>query len=129
MSLYYREGWADYFGNILVDSIYQELGIEVWPDPHNYRKYAGMEYFRKRLEENNPQLQSFNNAGRFWSEHGSEIGFNNIPGFFKSIKEENVENPGAKEKYLKVVKGYIDKQDVDVWFEQYADNLIINEKK
>lgn len=129
MSYDYREAWADYFGNTLVDSIFQTLGTEFWPEPHNYREYAGMRYFQKRLDENNPQLQSFNNAGRFWSEIGSEIGFNHIPEFFNSIKEDKVENPGAKGKLLNVVKGYIDKQEVEEWFGHYADDLILDDEK
>jgi len=128
MSLNYREGWADYFGNMIVDSLYNEHGTDIWPNPHNFKKYAGMEYFHNRLEEDNPKLQSFNNASQFWYDLGSEIGFNNIQLFFDTIKTDKVDNPGAREKFNKVLEEYLKKQDIEGWFEQFVDDLIINKE-
>lgn len=128
MSYDYREAWADYFANMTVDRLYDELGIEIWPEPHDYRKYAGMDYFLKRIKTNNPKLQSFNKAGLFWFELGSEIGFSNIQLFFNSIEGERVDNPGAKKKFAQVLEGYMEKQDFEAWFDQYAEVLIINKE-
>ena len=125
MSYNYREAWAVYFGNMIIDSLYEEYGMDIWPAPHDYKKYAGMKYFLGRIENNNPELQGFNNAGLFWYELGSELGFSNIPKFFNSLKEEKVDNPGAKEKFAKILEGYMAKQDNQNWFDQYSGDLII----
>lgn len=124
MSYDYRESWADYFGNIIIDSLYRELGIDFWPEQHEYNRYAGMDYFLKRIEKNNPELQSFNNSGLFWYELGNEIGFSNIHMFFNSIEAHKVDNPGAMNKFIDVLKLYLEGRDVEAWFEQYAKNLI-----
>ncbi len=124
MSYDYREAWADYFGNVIVDSLFEEFGMDIWPEPHEYKKYAGMEYFLSRIEKRNPKLQSFNNAGLFWFELGSEIGFNNIQKFFNSVKDEKVDNPNAEGKFVEVLEGYMAKPDVNSWFNQYSEDLI-----
>jgi len=126
MSYDYREAWADYFGNMIIDSLYEAFGMEIWPEPHNYKKYAGMEYFLGRIEIGNPKLQSFNNAGQFWYEIGSEIGFNNINILFSSVRDEKVDNPGAKGKFEKVLEKHMAKPDVQDWFNQYSGDLIID---
>jgi hypothetical protein len=111
---------------MIVDSIYEELGTDFWPEPHNFKKFAGMEYFLNRIEENNPELQNFNHAGQFWNKLGSGIGFSNIQSFFYALKEKKVDNPGAMDKFTKVLEGYMEEQDIQVWFVPYADDLIIS---
>jgi hypothetical protein len=128
MSYDYRESWADYFGHILVDSIYEQLGIEFWPEPHDFRKYAGMDYFGKRIKEDIPELQSFNHAGKFWFELGFWIGFNHFPKFFNDIKKYKVDNPDAERKFAEVVELYDTGQHPEGWFEEYAEDLIINQE-
>jgi len=128
MSHDYREAWADYFGNMIIDSIYDELGIEIWPQIHDYKKFAGMEYFLNRIEKNNPKLNSFNNAGLFWYELGSGIGFDNIQFFFNSLKDQKVDNLGAAGKFKEVLKEYLEVEKIEEWFEKYAENLIINKE-
>lgn len=129
MSYDYRESWADYFGNFIIDSIYKQFGIDCWPEPHDYRKYSGMEYLIQRIEKNDPKLQSFNKASLFWHELNLAIGFNNLHGFFEEVNIQKVNNPNAKEKYLEVLSGYLQKSELEEWFQQYADYLILNEKK
>ncbi len=128
MSYDYRESWADYFSNMIIDSIYEHIGIDFWPEPHDYRKYAGIEFLLKRIEKDNPKLQSFNQACSFWYELGDTIGFSNINRFFESINSQKVDNPGAKGKFAGVLKDYLDNNEVDEWCRQYADHLIINEE-
>lgn len=128
MSYDYRESWADYFANTLIDSVYENIGINFWPEPHDYRKYAGREFFLKRLEKDNPDLRSFNQACLFWYEFGEIVGFSNICRFFDSINSQKVDNPEAKGKFTNVLKDYVDQNEVDEWKEKYADNLIINKE-
>jgi hypothetical protein len=87
-----------------------------------------MEYFLRRIEKNNPKLRSFNNAALFWCELGSEVGFNEIQSFFTSLKAQKVDNPGALEKFKKVLRLYMEGEDFEGWFEQYAEDLIINKE-
>jgi hypothetical protein len=120
------ESWADYFGNMLIDSLYEELGIDFWPEPHDYTQYAGMDFFRSRIEQNNPDLLSFNRACLFWYTLGKEIGFSKIFSFFEAIDSQKVDNPGAKGKFAAVLSDYLDTGAVEDWCLQYADYLILN---
>ncbi len=126
MSYDYRESWADYFANTIIDSLYENIGINFWPEPHNYRKYAGTAFLLERLETDNPDLQNFNQACSFWYELGDSIGFSNLSRFFKSINSQKVDNPGAKEKFAAVLRDYLEKDQVDEWNFKYAEYLIIN---
>jgi len=128
MSYDYRESWADYFGNYIIDSIYHQLGTDFWPEPHEFRQYSGMEYFINRIERNNPKLLSFNSACQYWHQLSMAIGFNNFNSLFEAIKIQKVNNPGAKSKYEGVLRGFIEDRDVEEWFSQYAEYLIINEE-
>lgn len=128
MSYDYRESWADYFANTIIDSLYETIGIDFWPEPHDYRQYAGLEFFLKRLETDNPDLQSFNQACSFWYELGETIGFSRISRFFESINWQKVDNPEAMEKFAGVLRDYLDNSEVDEWKVKYADNLIINKE-
>ena len=128
MSYDYREAWADYFGNMIVDSLYDEFGIDIWPEPHDYRKYAGIEYLIARIEKNSPKLQSFNNASLFWYELGAELGFSNIQKLFSAINEEKVDNPGALDKFANVLERYLEKPNFQEWFDQYSGALIISKE-
>ena len=87
-----------------------------------------MEYFLIRIEKNNPKLNSFNNAGLFWYELGSRIGFDNIQFFFNSLKDQKVDNPGAVGKFKEVLREYLEIEKIEGWFEKYAENLIINKE-
>ena len=126
MSYDYRESWADYFGNIVIDSLYKEHGIDFWPVAHDFNRFAGMDFFFKRIAKNNTELQSFNNSGLFWNDLGNEIGFSNIYSFFNSIEAQKVDNPGAKKKFMDVLKLYLERRDLELWFDQYPEDLIID---
>jgi hypothetical protein len=128
MSYDYRESWADYFGNYIIDSIYLQLGIDFWPEPHDYRKYAGMEYLLNRIKRNNPKLLSFNRASQFWHELSMAIGFDNLNSLFEAIERQKVNNPEAKSKYVEALGRFIEDRELEEWFQQYAEYLIINEE-
>lgn len=126
MSYDYRESWADFFGNFLIDSVFQYLGTDFWPEPHDYSESAGMDFFLQRIENDNPKLQSFNKSALFWYELNLKLGFRNIPGFFEEIKKKRVRNPDAKQKFLDVLEEYIGEDDLPTWFNEYADYLILD---
>lgn len=126
MSYDYRESWADFFGNYLIDSVYHYLGADFWPEPHDYRESAGMEFFLQRIERDNPELLSFNKSSLFWYELNSKLEFRNMPEFFEKIKNKRVRNPDAKQKYLDVLKASLGEDDITAWFNDYADYLILD---
>jgi len=108
----YREGWADFFGNIMIDSLHKILGPDFWPDPHNYLEYAGMQYFVNRLESDTViQNASFNYSSSFWYNLSLRIGVENISSFFRSVKSSRIRNPHCETKFLAVLKQFITDED------------------
>ncbi len=128
MSYNYMESWAVFFGNCVIDSVEQVLGTDFWPEPYNYLEFSGTDYMKKRIERNDSALIDMNKSYLFWMDLNSKIGFENINSFFKSIDEEKVRNPNAKDKYLNVLKMFINNINVEQWFNEYAEYLIIVEK-
>ena len=103
----YREGWADFFGNLMIDSLHMTLGTGFWPDPHNYLEYAGMQYFANRIETDTTiQNASFNYSSSFWYFLSVRMGIENISSFFRSVKSSKVRNPHCETKFLAVLKQY-----------------------
>lgn len=103
----YREGWADFFGNLMIDSIHKTLGPDFWPDPHNYLEFAGMQYFESRLESDTTiQNASFNYSSSFWNNLSVQIGVENMSSFFRSVKSGKVRNPHCATKFIAVLKQY-----------------------
>lgn len=125
MSYDYREAWADYFGNLMVDSVYDQLGTGFWPDPHDYREYSGMDYFAERSSEERPEMRTFYRAGMFWYELSGMIGFNHINGLFDALEKSNVKNPGAGDKYQEILSRFMPGEHTEEWFTRYADGLIL----
>ena len=46
------EGWAHYFGSVIVSHVYEKLGEKAWTPPHNYHESSGVP--RLTLQVNNP---------------------------------------------------------------------------
>lgn len=122
----YREGWADYFGNLMVDSVYETLGFNFWPDSHNYLEFAGMKYFLARLEsDTSDQNRKFNYCSLFWYKLSNQIGIVNISSYFKSLKAYNVRNPNCYAKFVKVMGHYNSEPDFLLDLERNKDALLI----
>lgn len=126
MSYDYRESWADFFGNFIIDSIHHQLGNDFWPEPHNYTETAGIEFLIHRIEKDNPKLMSFNKSSLYWYDLNSKVGFRNINDFFAEINKQKVNNPNAKEKYVKILTLFIQENDLEEWFNKYAEYLILD---
>ncbi len=45
------EGWAHYFGSVVTSYLFEKLGEQVYPDPHNYHETSGMGHFLRQLAE------------------------------------------------------------------------------
>lgn len=126
MSYNYRESWADFFGNFIIDSVKQELGIDFWPESYNYLKFSGTDYMKSRIDKNDLAIKDFNKACLFWLDLNSKVGFTKMNSFFVEIKEYKVSNPNAKDKFLQVLKNFSKEKDIEAWFNEYADYLILD---
>lgn len=125
MSYDYREAWADYFGNLLVDSIYDRLGTGFWPDPHDYSEFSGMDYFAERIREDRPEMQTFYRAGMYWYELAGMLDFSQFGKLFDALEKGRVNNPGASEKYVEILTRFIPGEHTAEWFTRYAEGLIL----
>lgn len=128
MTYEYRESWADFFGNYMIDSVYQYLGTNFWPEPHNYLETAGTDFLIKRLHQDKDkgELEGFNYSCLFWYELNEKIGFDNFSKFFNELAKQKVKNPDAKGKYLKVLTSFIDDNELSGWYNKYANYIILN---
>lgn len=126
MSYSFRESWADFFGNVIIDSVYSQIGIDLWPEPYNYLEFAGIEYFKKRIMMKDEKMEKFNRSGLFWYELNSKMSFNNFQDLFTLISKQNVKNPNARKEFLDVLQEACSNDDIENWYNLYADYLIVN---
>lgn len=128
MSYSFRESWADFWGNTVIDSIYFEMGSEFWPKPYNYLEFSGSEYMQKRIDQNHSKLVNFNRSVQFWIELNSIIGFNRMNQLFEQVNEKKVSNPNARHEFLLALKAITDDNTVKDLLDQYSDVLILKNK-
>ncbi len=126
MSYNFRESWADFWGNFVIDSVYAELGTDFWPNSYDYLEFSGMDYMTKRINQNNSKIADFNNAGEFWIELNSMIGFKNMNQLFEQVNQLKVSNPNAKEEFLGVLKKLTDNKSILDLYNEYSDLLIVD---
>ncbi|MEZ8221923.1 hypothetical protein GG496_002093 [Candidatus Fervidibacteria bacterium JGI MDM2 JNZ-1-D12] len=44
------EGWTYYFGSVITSHLFEKLGAQVYPDPHDYHETSGMARLLRQLE-------------------------------------------------------------------------------
>lgn len=44
------EGWAHYFGSVVVSHVYEKLGEKVWTPPHNYHESSGLPRLLRQVQ-------------------------------------------------------------------------------
>jgi hypothetical protein len=126
MSYNFREAWADFWGNFVIDSVHAELGKDFWPEPYDYLNFSGMEYMTRRIEQNNPKIAEFNQAGKFWMDLNSLIGFENMNQLLEQVNVINVSNPDAEEEFLRALKTVANDDRVGDLFTEFANILILD---
>ena len=126
MSKSYRESWADFFGNYMIDSVYQHLGSDIWPEPHNYLMTAGTGFMLNRFQHRKENPDEFDYSCKYWYELNERLGFDKFSGFFEEIARQKVRNPDAREKYFMVLSDFTGDEELSVWFNKYADHLILS---
>jgi hypothetical protein len=83
----YGEGWANYFGSLMIENVYKSLGLDIWPDKHDYQKSRGMQAFLKNIKTNTSTKENdYYYCSLFWYNLSSRIGQNNVSNFFYTIK-------------------------------------------
>lgn len=126
MSYNFRESWADFFGNFVIDSIHSEMGTDFWPNPYNYLEFSGIEYMKKRIDQNNPKILGFNRSGQFWINLNSIIGFDKMSQIFEQVNFKKVSNPDAKQEFLIALKAVSNDKEIESLYNEYSDILILN---
>ena len=128
MSYSFRESWADFWGNTIIDSINAELGTDFWPTPYDYLEFSGGEYMTKRIEQNNAKIAEFNKACQFWIDLNTRVGFENMNRIFEKVNQIKVSNPNAKEEFLLVLRAVTDDHKIENFYNQYSGVLIVETK-
>ena len=101
----YKEGWANYFGSLMIEDVYRNLGIKVWPDPHDYHASSGILSFMKSIKANTSSKEKgFYCCSLFWYNLSSRIGKNNISNFFYTINLSDIDISNSDIKFLDTLK-------------------------
>ena len=107
MTVDYSEGWANYFGCLMVENVYKSLGVEAWPNQHNYHKSRGLQAFLKGINDNKSKENiGFFYCSLFWYNLGKQIEKSNICNFMVSLKVSNINKADCEIKYLDLLKMY-----------------------
>ena len=103
----YKEGWANYFGSLMIEDVYRNLGIKVWPDPHDYHASRGILSFMKSIKANTSSKEKgFYCCSLFWYNLSSRIGKNNMSNFFYTINLSEIDISNSENKFLDLLKAY-----------------------
>ena len=88
------EGWAHYAGSVMVDTVYDELGPDLWPDKYDYRQ-DGTRRLDQQLGKDKPD-GVVATAGR-WRELDKLIGRKNFGKLFAAWNDATImpADPGA----------------------------------
>lgn len=120
----YRESWADYFGNLMIDTVYHKFGADIWPETHDYTNNSGMIFLKDRISNNNEKLKEFNACSQFWIELSDKIGFSNYHDFFLEITSTLRTIDDKKSGFVLVISKFTADKNVNDWFNKYADYII-----
>ncbi len=103
----YSEGWANYFGSLMIEKVYKNLGVEAWPDQHEYHKSRGLQAFLKNIKANTlSKEKDYYYCSLFWYKLSSRIGKNNIRNFFYAIQMSDINIRNSDTKFLLLLKQY-----------------------
>jgi len=107
MTIDYGEGWANYFGSLMIENVYKNLGVKVWPDQHDYHKSRGVKAFLKNIKANTSSKEkAFYICSLFWYNLSSRIGKNNISNFFYTINVSDINSSNSEIKFVNILKLY-----------------------
>jgi RNA polymerase sigma-70 factor (ECF subfamily) len=116
------EGWAHYLGSALVDEVYANEGIELWPEAYDYRTDGVL-----RLDEQlaRPKPSDTARGARLWRELGRAIGPEKLPLLFAAWGRAKIDlaDPAADlKKELEKVAG---DARVAAWWDEAGSLLFV----
>lgn len=101
------EGWANYFGSLMIEHVYQNLGIKAWPDQHDYHKSRGIQAFLKGIKTNkSKEYNGFYYSSLFWYNLSTRIGKKNLCKFIVSLNISNINSSNCEKKFVDIFKMY-----------------------
>jgi len=103
----YEEGWANYFGCLMIEHVYKDLGEKAWPDKHDYYRFTGMSAFKTELKGKIfKDCPGFIYCSSFWYNLSLRIGKNNISNFLYTINLSDVNSFNCEIKFINILKSY-----------------------
>jgi len=103
----YDEGWGNYFGSLMIENVYKQLGLKAWPNQHDYHKMSGIKAFIEKIQSDKyKKYPSFTYCSLFWYNLSERIGKNNICNFMVSLKACNINNTNCEAKFTETLKKY-----------------------
>jgi hypothetical protein len=129
MTVDYGEGWANYFGSLMIEKVYKNLGVQAWPDQHDYHKSRGLQAFLKNIKANTlSKEKDYYYCSLFWYNLSSRIGKNNVHNFFYTIKMSDINITNSDIKFLSLLMQYkLDSNFIED-FKKNKDCLLITKK-
>lgn len=126
----YEEGWANYFGSLMIENIYKSLGIKAWPDEHDYHKSRGLKAFLKNIKTNTlTKKKDYYYCSLFWYNFSSQIGNKKVSNFFYTIKMSDINITNSDIKFISLLNQYkLDSNFIDNLMKN-KDCLLITKKK
>ena len=122
----YDEGWANYFGSLMIENVDKNLGIKAWPDQHDYHKSRGLKAFLKNIKANTlTKEKDYYYCSLFWYNLSSRIGKNNISNFFYTINLSDINSSNCEIKFINLLKSYKLEADFIADFQKNKDYLLI----
>jgi len=130
MTVDYGEGWANYFGSLMIENVYKDLGVKAWPDQHDYHKSRGLKAFLENIKnDKSKDAKDFYICSLFWYNLSTQIGKNNISNFFYTIKMSDINIRNSDVKFLDLLKQYKLSADFIAYYQKNKACLLITDKK
>ena len=114
------EGWAHYFGSVIVDEVYEKEGESVWPEPYDYRA-DGTQRLNKQLARA-PIMsrivgsdQTLTAAG-LWMELAGIIGEKKLPALFAAWDAAKIDPAEPWPAIREALNGVGDAAKLDGWW-------------
>jgi len=120
------EGWANYFGSLMIENVYRDLGIKVWPDQHDYHASRGIQAFLKNINANTSSKEKgFYYCSLFWYNLSSRIGQNNVSNLFYTINLSDINISNSDIKFLDLLKANKFDKDIIADFQKNKRYLLV----
>jgi hypothetical protein len=120
------EGWADFAGSRILDTVYAREGEKLWPEPYNYLA-DGTARLRKRLASAKPEASV--QAAGLWLALAEILGDKGLAPLFAAWAKVQVDesNPGVALGNALMAQG--DKEKLGPWWQKAQPVLLVASAK